>query len=101
MLQDPAREIHEVIRYFGERKKIFNIHFRNIRGRRDSFQETFPDEGDVNMLSALMAYKDTGYEYMLMPDHVPRHESDKGSLQSFAFCYGYIRALLQSVSERG
>jgi hypothetical protein len=24
-LQDPDREIHDVIRYFGERKKIFNV----------------------------------------------------------------------------
>ena len=32
-LQDPAQEIYDVIRYFGERGKIFNIHFRNIRGR--------------------------------------------------------------------
>jgi mannonate dehydratase len=101
MLQDPSREIVGVIRYFGERKKIFNVHFRNIRGRRDSFQETYPDEGDVNMLSALLAYRDIGYEYMLMPDHVPRTDSDPGSLQSFAFCYGYVRALLQAASELG
>jgi mannonate dehydratase len=101
MLQNPTGEIAGVIRHFGGRKKIFNVHFRNIRGRRDSFQETFPDEGDVNMLSALLAYRDSEYEYMLMPDHVPRHDSDPGSLQSFAFCYGYIRALLQAVSEMG
>ena len=31
MLRDPATEIHDVIRYFGTRDKIFNIHFRNIR----------------------------------------------------------------------
>ena len=32
MLDDPAREIPDVIRYFGSRKKIFNVHFRNIVG---------------------------------------------------------------------
>ena len=32
MLKDPDREIHDVIRYFGSRKKIFNVHFRNIKG---------------------------------------------------------------------
>src|SRR6202008_1500476 len=37
MLKDPGREIFDVIRYFGTRKKIFNVHFRNIRGHRDSF----------------------------------------------------------------
>ena len=45
MLQDPAAEIHEVIRHFGEKKKIFNVHFRNIRGRRDDFQEVVPRRG--------------------------------------------------------
>jgi mannonate dehydratase len=99
MLQDPTREIGPVIRYFGERGKIFNVHFRNIRGMRDSFQETFPDEGDVDMLSALLVYRDVGYRYMLMPDHVPQHEADTGSLQAFAFCYGYIRALMQAAGK--
>ena len=32
MLQNPGEEIFDVIRYFGRRKKIFNVHFRNIRG---------------------------------------------------------------------
>ena len=35
--------------------------------------------------------------YMLMPDHVPLAQNDPDSLQSFAFCYGYIRGLIQSV----
>ena len=43
MLQDPGREIFDVIRYFGSRKKIFNVHFRNIRGKRDDFMEVYPD----------------------------------------------------------
>jgi mannonate dehydratase len=42
MLQDPNREILEVIRYFGPRRKIFNVHFRNIKGKFLNFRETFP-----------------------------------------------------------
>jgi mannonate dehydratase len=49
MLDDPGREIFDVIRWFGERGKLFNVHFRNIRGRRLDFMETFPDEGDMDM----------------------------------------------------
>ena len=96
MLQHPASEIGAVIRYFGSRGKIFNVHFRNIRGRRDDFSETFPDEGDVDMVKALAAYREVGYGHMVMPDHVPRHDEDPDGLQAFAFCYGYIRALLQA-----
>jgi mannonate dehydratase len=97
MLQDPNREIHDVIRYFGERGKIFNIHFRNIRGRRDDFQETFPDEGDMDMAAVMRTLKQVGYEHMVMPDHLPRHDDDPRGDQAFAFGYGYIKALLQSV----
>jgi mannonate dehydratase len=99
MLSDPGREIYDVIRYFGSRRKIFNVHFRNIRGHRDEFLEVFPDEGDVNLVRAIRIYREVGYPYMLMPDHVPFSSNDPEGLQSFAFCYGYIRALIQAVSE--
>jgi mannonate dehydratase len=98
-LRNPAVEIFDVIRYFGTRKKIFNVHFRNIRGHRDDFIEVYPDEGDIDFVKAIRLYKEIGYPYMLMPDHVPLADSDPGSLQSFAFCYGYIRGLIQSVNS--
>src|SRR6202789_709447 len=98
-LQNPGVEIFDVIRYFGTRKKIFNVHFRNIRGHRDDFVEVYPDEGDVDFVKAIKVYKEIGYSYMIMPDHVPQAQADPDSLQSFAFCYGYIRGLIQSVSE--
>ena len=97
MLRDPGKEIFDVIRYFGTRNKIFNVHFRNIRGRRDDFQEVYPDEGDVNFVKAIQVYREVGYQYMLMPDHVPVAPNDPAGLQSFAYCYGYIRALIQAV----
>lgn len=99
MLQDPGKDIYDVIRYFGSRKKIFNVHFRNIRGHRDAFQEVYPDEGDVDFVKAMMVYKEVGYPYLMMPDHVPVHADDKGGDQAFAFAYGYIRALIQSVDR--
>ncbi len=116
-LADPAKEIFDVIRYFGSRRKIFNVHFRNIRGRRDRFVETFPDEGDVDMVQAALTYREVGYEGMLMTDHVPlvpvRHANGEyanlgeesspadGHLESFAFGYGYIRAIIQAAERFG
>jgi len=95
MLQKPGEEIFDVIRYFGSRKKIFNVHFRNIRGHRDDFVEVYPDDGDVDFVKAIQTYREVGYPYLLMPDHVPVAPDDPGGLQSFAFCYGYIRGLMQ------
>jgi len=97
MLEDPAREIFDVIRWFGERKKIFNVHFRNIRGGLYDFVEVFPDEGDVDMLAAARVYREVDYPYMLMPDHVPGLSGEAPDRVGFAFCYGYITAVLQAV----
>jgi len=97
MLRNPREEIHDVIRYFGSRKKIFNVHFRNIRGGFLNFQETFPDDGDVNMLQAIRTYKEIGFDGMLMPDHVPKIDEDTNSHQAFAYAFGYIQALIQMV----
>ena len=97
MLQKPGEEVYEVIRWFGERGKIFNVHFRNIRGKRDDFVETFPDEGDVDFVKALKVYRAVGYSGLLMPDHAPRFvDNPNGPLESFAFDFGYIRGLIQA-----
>jgi mannonate dehydratase len=99
MLDNPAEEIFDVIRYFGSRKKIFNVHFRNIQGKFLDFRETFPDDGDINMLKAMRVYKEVGYDGMIMPDHVPRIDTDEGSKQAFAFAFGYIQAAIQMVRD--
>tara|TARA_Y100000588_G_scaffold391881_2_gene501870 strand:+ start:1349 stop:2332 length:984 start_codon:yes stop_codon:yes gene_type:complete len=98
-LENPGEEIFDVIRYFGERKKIFNVHFRNIKGGLGNFVEVFPDEGDINMIRALKVYKDVGYEYMIMPDHVPEISGPENWKVGFAYSYGYIHAALQAVEE--
>ena len=99
MLDDPAREIDDVIRWFGSRGKIFNLHFRNIRGRKLSFTETFPEEGDMDMLRSIKIYAEVGYRYMVMPDHVPKIAGRDPHMTAFAFTYGYIAALLQAAEE--
>jgi mannonate dehydratase len=98
MLDKPGEQIFDVIRYFGARKKIFNVHFRNIAGGFLDFRETFIDDGDVNMLQAMRVYREVGYDGMMMPDHVPAIEGDTENLQGFAFAFGYIKALIAAVS---
>jgi mannonate dehydratase len=99
MLKEPGKEIYDVIRYFGSRGKIFNVHFRNIAGGFLNFQETFPDNGDVDMLRAMRVYKDVGYDGMIMPDHIPTIPGDAGGRQAWAYCFGYINAAIRMVSS--
>ena len=105
-LENPGEELYDIVRYFGERNKIFNIHFRNIRGGLHCFQEVWPDEGDVDMYRLARTLRDAGYPYMLMPDHAPDHPDDipppgaSGRVrQAWAFQCGYIIAMIQAVSR--
>ncbi len=101
MLAKPGEEIFDVIRYFGSRGKIFNVHFRNIRGGFLRFQETFIDNGDVDMLRAMRVYREVGFDGMMMPDHVPAIPGDTRGAQAFAHAFGYIQALIAAVSAEG
>ena len=98
MLERPGEQIFDVIRYFGSRKKIFSVHFRNIEGGYLNFRETFIDNGSVDMLKAARVYKEVGYDGMLMPDHVPNVDGDPDHMQGFAFAIGYIKAIIAAVS---
>lgn len=95
-MDNPREEIGDVIRWFGERRKIFNVHFRNIKGGRYSFTEVFPDEGDMDMAESLRIYKEVGVDCMIMPDHVPHIDGESPIETAFAFTFGYIIGLFQA-----
>jgi mannonate dehydratase len=74
------------------------VHYRNLLGGRYSFREALPDEGDMDFCKVLKTLKDVGYCYGIDPDHVPRTEDDPlGYYQSYAYCFGYINAMIQAV----
>jgi mannonate dehydratase len=99
MLKKPRDEINDLIRYFGTRGKIFNVHFRNIQGGFLDFRETFVDDGDMDMVAALRVYREVGFDGMIMPDHVPGIPGDRGGGQAFAFTFGYIQAAIRQVAN--
>jgi mannonate dehydratase len=91
-----------VIRHFGQQKRIFFAHFRDVRGTPERFVETFHDDGQTNMLACMQAYRDIGYEGVLRPDHVPTMEGDSNDNPSYSsigrlFAIGYIKGLREAV----
>jgi len=96
MFKQPGKAMIPVIEEFASTGRIFMVHFRNIRGGYLDFQETFPDEGDVDMFEAIKAYQRGGYAGPLCPDHVPMSELDEGRERFMAFALGYTRGLLHA-----
>ncbi|MGB3328887.1 MAG: mannonate dehydratase, partial [Thermomicrobiales bacterium] len=55
-------DVPETIRHFGRQGKIHFVHFRDVRGDRDTFVETFHDEGQTDMHETIRAYNDVGFD---------------------------------------
>jgi mannonate dehydratase len=92
-------DVIDAIRRIGGRGRIHHVHFRAVRGRVPRYVETFIDEGDVDMLAAMRAYKAVGYEGALVSDHTPQLTGDlPGGKLGRTFSHGYIRALIQAVN---
>lgn len=93
-------DVIEAIRYFGKLDKINHVHFRNVRGAVPRFDESFIDDGDVDMLAAMRAYHEVGYRYALMPDHVPQMIGDTPwAYRGRAYAIGYMKALIKAVAD--
>jgi mannonate dehydratase len=93
-----GEDVPSAIRRIGSQGKIVYVHFRNIRGTPKKFQEVFLDEGDVDMLQAMEAYKEVGFEGPFMMDHTPRFPTPESTRWAGrAFAVGYMRALLKAV----
>ena len=91
-------DVIEAIRLFGARGKIIHVHFRNIKRALPHFEESFIDDGDVDMWQALQAYKEVGYTGTIMPDHVPKGVGDGDpSWTGQAYALGYMRAMMKAL----
>jgi mannonate dehydratase len=98
-LKDPKTEILPIIKWVGDRRQIFNIHLRNIKGGWNNFQEVYPDNGDMDFARIIKVLRDVGYDGMVMPDHIPHHEDPASGLQGRAFAFGYIKALITAIGN--
>ena len=99
-------DIPATVTYFGKRKLIHFVHFRNVRGGKFKFEETFHDEGQIDMYKAMQAYYDIGFKGPIRPDHVPTMAGDSNEFPGYStigslFAWGYVRGLMESVSKSG
>ena len=98
---ESGEDVFEGIRRFGGQRRIFHVHFRNVRGTipaQSAYSEVAPDEGDLNMLEVARALDAQGYDGVIDYDHVMKLPGDSpGGREYIAFCIGYMRGLLANL----
>jgi mannonate dehydratase len=101
-----GEDIPALVRDFGGRNLIHFVHFRNVRGGKMNFVETFHDEGQIDMYAAMKAYIDIGFKGPLRPDHVPTMAGDSNEHPGYSalgslYAAGYIRGLIEAIAKNG
>jgi mannonate dehydratase len=95
-----GKDIFGMIRDFGGRGKIFEVHFRNVTSPLPRFVETFPDDGYVDMYRVMKALRQVKFDGAAEPDHVPRLAGDQGLLRAgTAYCIASMRGMLRRANE--
>jgi mannonate dehydratase len=93
-------DVMESIRYFAGKKKVWYVHFRDVRGGPDDFDECFIDEGQTDMFEAMKAFHEAGFDGVLMTDHTPVMVGDTGwGHRGRAYAMGYMKALKKMVES--
>jgi mannonate dehydratase len=88
-----GRDAVETIRYFGQRGKLFKIHFRNVNAPLPHFVETFVDNGYMDMYKIMRALREVNFNGAVIADHVP--EMVGGRYAATAHAVGYMKALVE------
>lgn len=97
-------DLPAAIRGFGD--KIFFVHFRDVAGTPERFEETWHDAGQTDMLACMRVYRDIGFTGVLRPDHVATVEGESNGDAGYSafgrlYAIGYIRGLREAVYDEG
>ncbi len=95
-----GEDLYEIIPKLAD--KIFFVHFRNAVGDKYKFNETFHDNGQIDMADIMRLYKRCGVDVPIRVDHVPLMAGEKQALAGYTalgrlFAIGYLKGILESV----
>ena len=92
-----GKGVLETIQYFGERNKIFKVHFRNVDQPLPHFVETFLEDGYMDMYQVMRELQKVGFKGVAIPDHIP-HLADEGKV-GMAYIIGQMQMLQRRAME--
>ena len=97
-----GEDIYALAREWCLQKKVFFVHFRDIEGTREKFNETFHDNGPTDMARMLRIYHESGFEGPMRPDHAPTLEGEANNTPGYAmqgrvFAIGYMKGLMDGM----
>lgn len=83
--------------------KIAFAHFRDVQGKATQFRESFHDTGKTDMAASIRAYRETGFDGPIRPDHVPTlagetNENPGYEMLGRLHAIGYMKGLIDGTA---
>jgi mannonate dehydratase len=91
-----GKGVLETIKDFGNQRKIFKVHLRNVDQPLPHFKETFLDNGYMDMAKVVRALREVDFDGVIIPDHIPMMGNDPRI--GLAYSIGYIHALVNQAN---
>jgi mannonate dehydratase len=92
-------DIYQTVEAYSRQGKLAYVHFRNVRGKVPHYQETFVDDGEIDMPRVLRILKRNHFDGVLIPDHTPQMSCAAPWHAGMAFAMGYLKAALQLIEK--
>jgi mannonate dehydratase len=92
-------DIYQTVEEYSRQGKLAYVHFRNVRGKVPHYQETFVDDGEIDMPRVLRILKRNHFDGVLIPDHTPQMSCAAPWHAGMAFAMGYLKAALQLIEK--
>ena len=97
----PDTDVYHATERYASQGRIGYVHLRNVRGVVPNYQETFIDDGDVDIARVLQTLHNSGFTGVIIPDHAPQMTCDAPWHAGMAHACGYIKAQLDALSRQG
>lgn len=95
-----GKDVFGMIKDFGGRGKILDVHFRNVSRPMPEFIETFPDDGYMDMAAVMKALRQVKFNGTAQPDHIPGFAGDdKFRRAGIAYAIANMRSMLRQANR--
>jgi mannonate dehydratase len=92
-------DVYDAVDRYSRQGRIAYLHLRNVRGKVPHYQETFIDEGDVDMIRILSILKRNNFDGVIIPDHTPQMSCSAPWHAGMAHTLGFMLATMKMLDK--
>ena len=95
----PGSDIYEMIDQQSRDGRVTYVHLRNVQGKAPFYQETFVDDGVIDVRRLLEVLNRNKFQGVIIPDHAPQMSCEAPWHSGMAFAMGYLKSVMDDLNN--